>query len=160
MYTHQLVLQFYKEDKKKVVRFFILSSIIPTLLMVILCYTPVGMIFMQRIMGADEQLSITTLAVLKFFIIKTLIFPWVDFLNGFLMLSRKTTRMLLAQVANLIVVVITLIIFVRLWPEQNGINGSIAASIGEFAGFIIVAVIVYLMSDHYNKRRRLKRKSS
>ena len=114
MYTHQLVLQFYKVDKKKVVRFFILSSIIPTLLMVILCYTPVGMIFMQRIMGADEQLSITTLAVLKFFIIKTLIFPWVDFLNGFLMLSRKTTRMLLAQVANLIVVVITLIIFVRL----------------------------------------------
>lgn len=160
MYTHQLVLQFYKVDKKKVVRFFILSSIIPTLLMVILCYTPIGMIFMQRIMGADEQLSITTLAVLKFFIIKTLIFPWVDFLNGFLMLSRKTTRMLLAQVANLIVVVITLIIFVRLWPEQNGINGSIAASIGEFAGFIIVAVIVYLMSDHYNKRRHLKRKSS
>ncbi|MEI3605223.1 multi antimicrobial extrusion protein MatE [Pseudogracilibacillus sp. SE30717A] len=152
MYAHQLVLQFYQIDKKKVITFFIISSIIPTLLLCVICYTSFGMIFMQNIMGADETLAITTIAVLKFFIIKTLIFPFVDFLNGFLMLSRQTNRMLLAQVGNLIFVVISLIIFVRLWPDLNGINGSIAASIGEIAGFLIVGIIVYKMSGHYARR--------
>ena len=88
MYTHQLVLQFYDENKQKVIKFLIIASILPTLLLCLLCYTPVGMVFMQSVMGADEALSLATIAVLKFFIIKTLVFPWVDFLNGFLMLNR------------------------------------------------------------------------
>ncbi len=159
MYAHQLVLQFYRVDKRKVVTFFVISSLVPTMLICIICYTSFGMFFMQNIMGADEHLAITTIAVLKFFIIKTLVFPVVDFLNGFLMLSRQTNRMLLAQVGNLIFVVISLIIFVRLWPELDGINGSMAASIGEVAGFLIVVAIVYRMSDHYSKRQRRMKKS-
>src|SRR5690625_2790826 len=109
MYTHQLVLQFYgRKENKKVIRFVIVISIIPSLLLCVLCYTPLGMGFMQVIMGADETLATATLAVLKLFIIKTLIFPWVDFLNGFLMLNRPTNKMLFAQAGNLIVVIITL----------------------------------------------------
>src|SRR5699024_4558549 len=101
MYTHQLVLQFYKDHKQKVITFLIFISIIPTLLLCLLCYTSLGPLFMTKIMGADETLSIATIAVLKFFIVKTLVFPWVDFLSGLLMLSRQTNRMLFAQVGNL-----------------------------------------------------------
>ena len=153
MYTHQLVLQFYKHNKQKVVRFLIIISILPTLLLCLLCYTPVGLSFMRVVMGADEALSLATIAVLKFFIIKTLVFPWVDFLNGFLMLSRQTNKMLLAQIGNIIVVVVSLLIFVRVSPHLNGINGSIAASLGELAGFIIVGIIVYRMSDRFKESK-------
>lgn len=156
MYTHQLVLQFYKDHKQKVVTFLIFISIIPTLLLCILCYTPAGPVFMMKVMGADEALSVATLAVLKFFIIKTLVFPWVDFLNGFLMLTRQTNRMLFAQVGNLVVVTIALFILIRVAPELNGVNGSIAASLGELAGFIIVCIIVYQLSDR-GKARRIKK---
>lgn len=154
MYTHQLVLQFYKDHKWKIIKFMFMISIIPTLLLCILCYTPVGPIFMMKVMGADEALSMATLAVLKFFIIKTLVFPWTDFLNGILMLARQTNRMLFAQVGNLVIVVISLWILIRISPELNGVNGSIAASIGELTSFFIICFIVYQMSDHYKRRRR------
>ena len=153
MYTHQLVLQFYKQNRQKVIRFLIIASILPTLLLCILCYTPVGMGFMRSVMGADEALSLATIAVLKFFIIKTLLFPWVDFLNGFLMLNRQTNKMLLAQIVNIIVVIVSLLVLVRIAPHLNGINGSIAASLGELAGFIIVSVIVYRMSDRFKDKQ-------
>lgn len=156
MYTHQLVLQFYKEHKQTVVTFLIFISIIPTLLLCLLSFTPVGPMFMMKVMGADEALSVATLSVLKFFIIKTLVFPWVDFLNGFLMLTRQTNRMLLAQVGNLIVVTITLLILINVTPQLNGVNGSIAASLGELAGFVIVCFIVYQLSDR-GKARRMKK---
>ena len=157
MYTHQLVLQFYEHNKQKVIKFLIVVSILPTLLLCILCYTPVGMMYMRVVMGADEALSLATIAVLKFFIIKTLVFPWVDFLNGFLMLNRQTNKMLLAQVVNIIVVIVSLLFFVRIAPHLNGINGSIAASLGELAGFIIVSIIIYRMSDRYrDKKDRVK----
>src|SRR5690625_638969 len=154
MYTHQLVLQFYKNHKQKVIKFVIIISIVPTLFLCLICYTPIGMIFMEKIMGADEILSITTIGVLKFFIIKTLVFPWVDFLNGFLMLKRQTNKMLFTQIGNIIIAIMSMIFLVRLFPHLNGINGSIAASIGELAGFIIVGVIVYRTTDHYLLRQR------
>lgn len=154
MYTHQLVLQFYNDHRRKIIIFVIFISIIPTLLLVILCYTPVGMGFMTNVMGADEVLSRETLLVLQFFIIKTLVFPWVDFLNGFLMLKRQTGKMLFAQIGNLIVVMICLFIFIRLFPQWNGVNGAISASIGEMAGFIIVSYIIYRMTDRYFERKR------
>lgn len=146
MYTHQLVLQFYKHHKQKVIRFLIVISILPTVLLCILCYTPFGLFFMQNLMGADLSLSVATIGVLKFFIIKTLVYPWVDFLNGFLMLNRQTNKMLYAQLGNIAIVIVSLLILLTISPQLNGINGSIAASIGELTGFVIVSIIVYRMS--------------
>ncbi|MCF6408435.1 multi antimicrobial extrusion protein MatE [Pseudalkalibacillus salsuginis] len=142
MYTHQLVLQMYQKNRLKVIRFMVIVSILPTLLLVILCYTPTGMWFMAEVMGAEDDLAIATLTVLKFFIIKTIVFPWVDFLNGYLMLYRKTRRMLIAQVVNILTAIFILWLLVSKFPDWNGINGSIAASIGELAGFGLILFIV------------------
>src|SRR5690625_7808658 len=98
------------------------------------------MVFMEKIMGADEVLSMTTITVLRFFIIKTFIFPWVDFLNGFLMLKRQTNKMLVAQIGNIIIAIISMAILVHFFPYLNGVNGSIATSLGELAGFIVVEI--------------------
>ncbi|MCP3028955.1 multi antimicrobial extrusion protein MatE [Halobacillus sp. A5] len=153
MYTHQLVLQLYEVNKEKVVRFIVFLSLIPTLALAVLCYTPAGLWFMGEVMGADEELAMTTIAVLKFFMIKTLVFPWVDFLNGFLMLHRKTKRMAAAQIVNLITVIVTVSLLVTYFPGLNGINGSIAASLGELAGLVTVLIIVYKMTA--KKKRKL-----
>jgi len=111
------------------------------------------MAFMQSVMGADETLSLATITVLKFFIIKTLVFPWVDFLNGFLMLNRQTKKMLFAQLVNLIVVVVTMLILIQLSPQLNGVNGAIAASLGELAGLVIVSIIIYRTTDRYKNKK-------
>lgn len=145
MYTHQIVIQFYGKNKQKVMRFVIIMSLVPSLLLALLVYTPIGTLFMQGVMGADESLAVATLAVLKFFIVKTFVFPIVDFFNGFLMLKRQTNKMLFAQIGNILFVVISLVYLVRVQPDLNGVNGSIAASIGQVVSLIIILLIVYLM---------------
>jgi progressive ankylosis protein len=154
MYTHQIVLQFYKENKKRVINFTLFISVIPSVLLSVLCFSSAGTWFMETVMGADPVLAATTLGVLKFFILKTLVYPIVDFLNGFLMLERQTNRMVLSQVINLLAVLITLSILVLYVPHWNGMNGAIAASIGEVAGLVVVFSIVYKM----NQRRISKTK--
>ncbi len=142
MYTHQLVLQLYLVNKQKVIKFIVGISLLPTIALVILCYTPVGTWFMEEVMGANHELTEATIMVLKFFIIKTFVFPWVDFLNGFLMLHRKTKRMAAAQVVNLVTVIVAIALLVNYFPNWNGVNGSIAASLGEFVGMVIVSIVV------------------
>ncbi|QTM99152.1 multi antimicrobial extrusion protein MatE [Sediminibacillus dalangtanensis] len=154
MYTHQLVLQLYETNKQKVVRFMGAVSLLPTLLLLLLCYTPAGYWFMETIMGANGELAESTLAVMKFFIIKTLVFPWVDFLNGFLMLHRQTRKMLIAQLLNLVTVVLSIWLFVRLFPAWNGISGSLAASVGEFVGLIMVSIIIYQMTRKTKRQKQ------
>ncbi|RKL67172.1 multi antimicrobial extrusion protein MatE [Salipaludibacillus neizhouensis] len=143
MYTHQLVLQYYQADKEKVRRFIVFLSLIPALLLSIMSFTPVGMWFMKTIMGAEDSLAEPTLIVLQFFILKVLIFPWVDFFNGFIMLQRQTRNMVIAQTLNLLVVFTTLSILVSVYPQWNGVNGAISASVGELAGLIGVLIIVH-----------------
>ncbi|WP_163101947.1 multi antimicrobial extrusion protein MatE [Peribacillus alkalitolerans] len=147
MYTHQIVLQFYEKNKKRVINFTLLISVIPSVLLVVLCFSSAGNWFMETVMGADRVLAETTLEVLKFFLLKTIVYPIVDFLNGFLMLQRQTNRMILSQVINLIAVLITLSILIYTVPQLNGINGAIAASIGEVAGLVVVYSIVNKMSQ-------------
>ncbi|WP_204524674.1 multi antimicrobial extrusion protein MatE [Litchfieldia alkalitelluris] len=154
MYTHQIVMQFYEKDKKKVVKFTLLISFIPSFVLTVLCFSPLGMLFMQGVMGADEVLATATLGVLKFFLLKTLVFPLVDFLNGFLMMQRKTSLMVISQIANLLIVLVSLVLLVHYFPHWNGTNGAIAASLGELAGLVVVSVIVYKLSKNKVEQRR------
>lgn len=142
MYTHQLVVQFYQNDQKRLVRFMLFISLIPSLSLAVLCFSPAGIWFMNVIMGAEGELAQATLAVLAFFILKTFVFPWVDFLNGFLMLNRETRKMIFSQAANLVVVIISLYFLTTYLPHLNGMNGAIAASLGEVAGLITVSIIL------------------
>lgn len=152
MYTHQIVLQFHANQKKKLIKFMIVISIIPSSLLSLLCFTPAGFWFMQEVMGADMMLAEATLDVLKFFILKAVVFPWVDFLNGFLMLDRSTKRMLAAQVINILTVITSLFVLVYYFPELNGMNGAIAASLGELAGLGALLGMLYQMRNNQIKK--------
>ena len=147
MYTHQVVLQFYETNKKAVFQCIVIFSIIPSTLLLILCYTQAGIWFMDAVFGTTGILAKETLNVLQFFIIKTFVFPWVDYLGGILMLNKKTGDMLKPQVYNLMTVLIVLVTFVTLFPTLNGRAGAVAASLGELVGLIAVYTVV----KNYNK---------
>ena len=53
-YTHQIVLNYYKIDRKKALRFVALISLIPGALMALLGYTPLGALFMTEVMGVNK----------------------------------------------------------------------------------------------------------
>ncbi|WP_125554231.1 multi antimicrobial extrusion protein MatE [Salibacterium salarium] len=148
MYTHQIVLQFYQEDRSRVFKFTIFMSLIPALLLIFMSYTPLGTWFMETVMGAERNLAEPTIIVLQFFILKVIIFPWVDFFNGFIMLERRTRRMVAAQLVNLFIVCVSLGLLVTFYPQWNGVNGAIAASVGELAGLVAVLIIVYKSRNH------------
>jgi Na+-driven multidrug efflux pump len=134
MYTHQIVLQFHEN--------IIVFSIIPSMLLAILCFTPLGIIFMKSVMGTNQILAQETLLVLKFFILKTLVFPWVDYYGGILMLRKNTKSLLKPQLYNMAAVIVCIVPLVYLFPEWNGSTGAIAASAGELVGLLAVYLVV------------------
>ncbi|MCM3728053.1 multi antimicrobial extrusion protein MatE [Neobacillus cucumis] len=153
MYTHQVVLQFYKHNKPAVIKCVIVFSIVPSLFLGALCFTPAGPWFMRNVMGADVTLAAESLAVLKFFLIKTAIFPWVDYFGGILMLQKSTKSLLKPQICNMAAVVLVIIPLVYLHPELNGRAGAIAASFGEIIGLMAVFLVVsqrqkYKLQEH------------
>ncbi|WP_050182887.1 hypothetical protein [Domibacillus robiginosus] len=149
MYTHQIVLQFFEKNRKEVIKCVAVFSFIPSFLLAVLCYTPVGIRFMVNVMGTDLALAESSLTVLQFFIIKTFLFPWVDFFGGVLMLNKNTKSMVKPQVYNLIAVTISIFLLVQLAPHLNGSVGAMAASFGELIGLLIVMKVVY----NLNKRK-------
>ncbi|WP_010274884.1 hypothetical protein [Paenibacillus senegalensis] len=137
-YVHQIVLNFYKLDKRQVIKFTVLMSPLPALLIGILAYSPLGSWFMQYGMGANEALTAASLDTLRVFMIMSLIFPWLDFFNGMVMLIGQTKIMVWSQSANVIITVLILFVFVWLAPGWNGMIGALAQSLGFLAELIVV----------------------
>lgn len=138
MYTHQLVLQFFKNNRSTVIKCVVVFSIVPSMLLCVLCFTPLGVWFMEHVMGTNEALGKESLNVLKFFIVKTLIFPWVDFFGGLLMLQKNTKSMLKPQVFNILAVCLCMAPLVYFFPGLDGRAGAIAESVGELVGLLLV----------------------
>ncbi|MCI2255231.1 multi antimicrobial extrusion protein MatE [Domibacillus sp. PGB-M46] len=149
MYTHQIVLQFFKENRRSVIQCVIVFSIVPSLLLAFLCYSPAGIWFMMNVMGTNLALAESSLAVLQFFILKTFLFPWVDFFGGILMLHKNTKSMVAPQVYNLAAVTVSSFLLVQFVPHLNGSAGAIAASLGELVGLLVVMRVVF----HLRKRK-------
>lgn len=142
MYTHQIVLQFYEHNKQTVLRCVIVFSIVPSVFLATLSFTSAGPWFMSTVLGAEPKLAAESLDVLKFFIFKTLVFPWVDYFGGILMLQKSTKSLLKPQIFNMIAVILMIIPLVYLYPGLNGKAGAIAASTGEIIGLLAVSFVV------------------
>lgn len=141
-YMHQIVLNFYRHDPKQVRLFLWIMGGAPGLLMGLLAYSPIGPWLMQSVMGVKESLAIASLDVLKIFILMGLIFPWLDYLNGILMLTGQTKVMIWSQGANIIGTLVILIFCILLFPGLNGMIGALAQTIGITAE---LALVVYVL---------------
>ncbi|MCR8631086.1 multi antimicrobial extrusion protein MatE [Paenibacillus radicis (ex Xue et al. 2023)] len=137
-YIHQIVLNFYRKDPASVMRFTLILAFIPGLLIAIVSYTPLGPWFMQNVMGVNERLMHASLDTLRVFTIMTLVFPWLDFGNGLVLLRGETKLMVWSQAANVATTLITLTICILLSPGWNGMIGALAQSFGVAAEATVV----------------------
>lgn len=147
-YIHQMVLNFYRLDSSAVNRFVGIVGFIPALLIGILGYTPIGPWFMEHVMGVNERLMLASLDALRVFMLMTLVFPWLDFANGIIMLRGQTKAMVWSQGANVALTLSVLIVLVALTPGWNGMIGAFAQSLGFLAE---LAVVIYVI-----RKTRLK----
>ncbi|MFC6551399.1 multi antimicrobial extrusion protein MatE [Cohnella cellulosilytica] len=141
-YTHQIVLNFYRVDRTVVNKFVWILSVAPTLLVAVICYTDVGVWFMANVMGVEQNLMSASLQALRVFMIFTLVFPWLDYVNGLVMLNRKTKIMVWSQGSNVLITFLILISCIAFAPRLNGTMGSLAQSFGYVAEFGVVMAIL------------------
>ncbi len=129
-YTHQIVLNFYNRDRQAVRRFTLLLCFIPCLLIGLLAYTPAGPWFLRHIMGVNQELLVATIQTMRIYMIMTLLFPWLDFCNGIVMLRDQTKLMMWSQSVNLAVTFGVLVLCIAVVPGWNGMIGALAQSMG------------------------------
>lgn len=129
-YIHQIVLNFYRTDPGQVRRFLFILVLLPTLFLGVLGYTPLGPWFLTHVMGVKEQLLAASLSTLRVFMIMTLVFPWLDYMNGMIMLKGQTKIMVWSQASNVVVTLLTLAVCIVWAPGLNGMIGSLAQSLG------------------------------
>ncbi len=141
-YIHQIVLNFYREDSRTVLRFSFLLGFIPGVFIVILSYSPLGPWFMMNGMGIGDELMRASLQTLRIFTILALMFPWLDFSNGLLMLRGQNKAMIWSQAANAIMTSATLGLCILLVPEWNGMIGALAQSLGVLAELCVVLFVL------------------
>jgi Na+-driven multidrug efflux pump len=138
-YTHQIVLNFYGEHPREVVRFAKLVNFVPAIILGLLSFSDAGPWLLNSVIGAQGELLKASLWSLRVLIGFALLFPWIDYANGLLMHKGHTKVMTYSQAGNVLFVTITLSILVYLKPEWNGVIGSAALSLGALAELGIVA---------------------
>ena len=147
-YIHQIVLNFYRKDARTVVRFVLLLSFIPGALIAILAYTAIGPWFMTHVMGVNSELMHASLLAMRIFMIMTIVFPWLDYMNGIIMLRGQTKIMVFSQTANAIITVLTLFIAISNAPGWNGLIGALAQSVGMLAELLVVLYVLKRTSEN------------
>jgi Na+-driven multidrug efflux pump len=146
-YIHQIVLNFFQLNPKRVTRFVLAMAFIPTVLIGLLSYTAAGPWLMVHVIGANERLMDESLHTLRVFMLMTLAFTWLDFGNGILMLRRQTRVMMVSQTANIATTVLMLVALVALTPGWNGGVGALAQSLGTVAELTVVTITVRRTRD-------------
>jgi Na+-driven multidrug efflux pump len=146
-YIHQIVLNFYRKDAKSVLRFVLILSFIPGALIAVLAYTPLGPWFMFHVMGVNSELMYASLRAMRIFMIMTLVFPWLDYMNGIIMLRGQTKIMIFSQSANAMITVLTLFIAIWTVPYWNGMIGALAQSVGTLAELLVVVYVLKRTSE-------------
>ncbi|MCF7755389.1 multi antimicrobial extrusion protein MatE [Paenibacillus xylanexedens] len=141
-YIHQIVLNFYLVDAKLVRKFALVTGFIPFAMMVSIAYTPLGPWVLENVMSVQGELLEQSLWTLRAFVLFPLIFPFLDFSNGLILLRGQTKTMFRSQTANAICTVIVLLILVSIFPAWNGMIGAVAQSLGLLAELIIVWLVI------------------
>lgn len=151
-YIHQIVLNFYRKDADMVLRFSLVLAFIPGILIAILSYTALGPWFMTHVMGVKQDLMEASLGTLRVFMLLSLIYPWLDFTNGIIMLRGQTKTMVWSQGANMLVTLLTLGITILITPGWNAMIGALAQSLGTLAE---LGAILYILKASSAPKNRL-----
>jgi progressive ankylosis protein len=152
-YIHQIVINFYDDHEAEVKKFSFVVGFIPSILLAVFCYTPFGEFFLEHVMGVNGRLLDASLQVLKVFILMALLFPFIDFYNGLLMVYKQTRVTVFSQSANLLITILVLMIGIHFAAHWNGIIGALGSSFGFLAELIVVRSFVHAIERTKGKSR-------
>ncbi len=132
-YFHQIALQFVKTDPAIVRKFTLMLGFTPTMLMLVMCFTPVGSWMFSHVLGVKDELLDACIDALRGFLPFVFIFPWLDTLNGIVMANGETKLMFGSQLANALATVSLIVLLTIALPDRHGVLGSLAQSGGVVA---------------------------
>ncbi|MEX2104140.1 MAG: multi antimicrobial extrusion protein MatE, partial [Bacilli bacterium] len=78
-FSHQIVLNYYSEDRGLVLRFTIMLSLLPLMVFATVNFTPFGEWVLTNWLGINERLLSPTLACLRVFMLLGVVYPWLEF---------------------------------------------------------------------------------
>ncbi|MNR21190.1 hypothetical protein D3C85_1380780 [compost metagenome] len=102
---------------------------------------------MTHVMGVNAELRQASLSALRIFMIMTIVFPWLDYMNGIIMLRGQTKIMVFSQSANATITVFTLFVAIATVPGWNGMIGALAQSVGMLAELLVVIYVLKRTAD-------------
>lgn len=140
-YFHQIALLFIKTNPQQVRKFTLMLGFIPTVLMLIMCFTPVGSWMFSHVLGVKDDLLEASIHALRGFLPFVLVFPWLDTLNGIVMAHGETKLMFRSQVTNAVVTTALVVALAIVLPDWSGALGSLAQSGGLVAE---LALLIWL----------------
>lgn len=149
-YMHQIVLNFYRKDAKKVLRFAAVVNVLPALFLISVAATPLGSTFMQQIMGLTDELLVEGLKALNFLILYALVFPWLDFCHGIVMSHGDTRILAFTQACNVLTTWLTLGLMVFFFSSLGGPIGSIAIGVGFLTELLL---LIFFLNDKKRRNR-------
>lgn len=146
-YFHQIVINFYRIDPAAVRKFILMLGFVPALLMGLIAFTPVGIFMLEHIIGVHGRLQVESIRVLQGFVLFVLVMPWLDVMNGLVLVRGQTKLIIGSQIANFSFTLITLLVCIGVAPEWNGTIGAWAQSVGMTAELIFVALALRFIKD-------------
>ncbi|MFT4412270.1 multi antimicrobial extrusion protein MatE [Fredinandcohnia humi] len=155
-YTHQIIINFYKDHEAMVKKFTLFISFIPVLLLGIFSFTSIGPFLLEHVMGVSGRLMDATIDALVIFMILAIVYPFVDYMNGLLLLQRQTKVTIFSQSTNLLITFIVLVLGVQVAVSWNGMIGALAQSIGLVAELLVLAAVVNFSKIRVNVAKLLK----
>lgn len=144
-YFHQIVINFYRIDPVAVRKFIMMLGFIPAILMGLIAFTPLGVLLLEHVIGVHGRLQAESIRVLQAFVLFALVMPWLDVLNGIVLVRGQTKIIVGSQLSNLTFTIITLLLCIGFSPGWNGTIGALAQSIGMTAECIFVALTLYFI---------------
>ncbi|WEK55401.1 MAG: multi antimicrobial extrusion protein MatE [Candidatus Cohnella colombiensis] len=152
-YFHQIALIFVKSHPLLVRNFTLLLGFIPTLLMLVMCFTPIGSWMFANVLGVKDDLLTASLHALRGFLPFVVIFPWLDTLNGIVMANSETKLMFSSQMANAIITIVLILLLAFFLPHWNGSLASLAQSAGVIAELLM---LVWLYKRNHPNLNQLR----
>ncbi|MGZ9586048.1 multi antimicrobial extrusion protein MatE [Paenibacillus marinisediminis] len=154
-YVHQIVLNFYEKDPRAVRRFGLMFHAIPAVLISLVAFTPIGEWLVGSIIGSNGRLLEESLRVLGIFVILALVFPWVDYFNGLVMLRKETRLMMYSQIGNVTVTISVMLLLIVAVPQWNGVLGALTQSIGTLGELIVLILLTRRMDKRQAHKQSL-----
>lgn len=149
-FLHQAVLNFHEQQPRHVLVLTTALSIISTALVASLAWTPLGHMVLEKGLGIHGELLRNCTLILGVLIIRSGVYPWIDYLNGLAMYHGVNKTIAYSKFGNVILSVTVLFLLVDYNPGLNGLIAGITSS---------VVVVFELSLSVYLFRKAVQRKT-